>query len=134
MAVVYPLAFVGMGVEGIWRASAGTWGTGLGFYAAGLLLFVVSKALKYWAITALQDRWTFKVLVLPAEPLVTTGPYRYVAHPNYVAVVGELAGTAMMMEAWYTGVAALAAFGLLLWQRISFETNALGEAYQKTKR
>ena len=70
---------------------------------AGVLLFVASKALKYWAIRTLGERWTFRVLVQPGRPLVTTGPYRYVAHPNYIAVVGELVGAAMMLGARVSG-------------------------------
>jgi methyltransferase len=98
---------------------------------SGLLLFVASKALKYWAIAALGPRWSFRVLVLPRVPLVATGPYRYVAHPNYVAVVGELLGTAMMMKAQVTGPVALAVFGTLLAIRVRFETRALRAAYEK---
>lgn len=133
MAVVYPLGFVAMGAEGIWKSTTGAWGGGPAFYVSGVLLFVASKALKYWAIGALQERWTFRVLVVPGAPLVTHGPYRYLAHPNYVAVVGELAGTAMMTEAWVSGAASLLVFGFLLRRRIAIETQALRAAYEKSK-
>lgn len=135
MAIAYPASFIAMGLEGAWRAStalsAGAWGPS--FFASGVLLFAASKFLKYWAISALRDRWTFRVLVLPGEPLVSTGPYRYVAHPNYIAVVGELAGTAMMMGAWVSGPLALAVFGALLWRRVTFETDAICQAYLSNK-
>lgn len=133
MALAYPAAFLAMGAEGIWRASSGQWGNGPAFYASGLLLFVASKALKYWAIAALRERWSFRVLVLPDRPLVTAGPYAYVAHPNYIGVVGELAGTAMMMEAWVSGPISLILFGALLWFRARFETNVLRRAYDKSE-
>jgi len=120
MAVAYPLSFVVMGVEGVVMPQ--TWP---GLYPSGLLLFAAGKALKYWAISALGPRWTFRVLVLPGVPLVRTGPYRYVAHPNYVGVVGELAGTAMMMGAWRSGPVALVVFGAILWARIRCENRAL---------
>ena len=58
------------------------------------------------------------MLVLPGVPLVGTGPYRYVAHPNYVAVCGELLGTTMMMKAQLTGPTTLMLFGALLVMRI----------------
>jgi methyltransferase len=141
MALAYPLSFIAMGVEGAIRANfelrsstfegPGVLGPWPGAFLSGVLLFVVSKALKYWAIGALGGRWTFRVLVLRGVPLVGTGPYRYVAHPNYVAVVGELLGTAMMMKAQVTSPIALVLFGALLAVRIRFETRALHAAYEK---
>ena len=92
---------------------------------AGILLMLASKGLKYWAIANLADRWTFKVLVLPGVPLVRTGPYRYVDHPNYIAVVGELAGMALMMSAWITGPVMTLLFGVALLMRLKVETGAL---------
>ena len=131
MALLYPACFIAMGLEGYWRARSGRAGAGVllpeALLLSGALLFAASKALKYWAIKALGDRWSFRVLVLPGVTLVTGGPYRYVAHPNYVAVVGELAGAAMMMSAWISGPVALAAFGATLWARIRVERRALQE-------
>ena len=112
LAVLYPAAFFLMGVEGLWRAS-------------GVLLFVASKALKYWAIRSLGERWSFRVLVLPGQPLVQTGPYRHVAHPNYIAVVGELVATAMMVGARVSGPIMTAVFGVALWARVRFEDRVL---------
>jgi methyltransferase len=98
------------------------------------VLFAASKALKYWAIRTLGDRWSFRVLILPGVPLVTAGPYRYVRHPNYIAVVGELVGTAMMVGARVTGPMMIALFGIALWARIRFEERALGRpAWRHTK-
>lgn len=127
LALLYPAAFLLMGLEGVWRASgAGETRAGSPSWdASGVLLFAASKALKYWAIRALGHRWSFHVMVLPGEPLVTTGPYRYVSHPNYIAVVGELVGTAMMMEARVLGPIMTVAFGLALWARIRFEARVL---------
>jgi methyltransferase len=123
MAVLYPAAFVLMGVEGIWRATivADAAAGGPSWPASGVVLFAASKALKYWAIRTLGERWTFRVFVLPGRPLVNDGPYRYVAHPNYIAVIGELAGTAMMMTAAFTGPVMLLLFGAALVARIRFE-------------
>lgn len=129
MAVLYPLAFVLMGAEGIWRARppvesvAGAMSPA--WWVAGILLMVASKSLKYWAIANLGDRWTFKVLVLPGVPLVQTGPYRYVDHPNYIAVCGELIGMALMMSAWISGPVMTLAFGATVARRVRVETRAL---------
>jgi methyltransferase len=126
MAIAYPACFLAMGLEGILRQTEPE-----GFFLSGALMFIVSKWLKYWAIGALGERWSFRVLVVPGEPLVTHGPYRYVAHPNYIAVVGELAGTAMMMGATVSGPLALVMFGAILWRRVRLETAALGKAYER---
>lgn len=132
MAIVYPAAFLAMIAEGVWRASQtadAVTGAGAPAWAvSGALLFIASKALKYWAIGALGDRWTFKVLVEPGRPLVTSGPYQYIRHPNYVAVVGELGGAAMMVGAVVSGPIGVLVFGLLLLLRIRFEDRVLASA------
>jgi methyltransferase len=65
------------------------------------------------------------VWILPGRPLIREGPYQYVTHPNYIAVVGELVGTAMMMRALYSGPVMIAIFGAALFARIRFETRVL---------
>jgi methyltransferase len=128
MAWLYPGAFGLMTAEGVWRAAHPAAAGGPSWMAAGILLMTASKTLKYWAIRALGERWCFRVLVLPGRPLVISGPYRYVAHPNYIAVVGELVSTAMMMRAVVTGPMMVAAFGVVLWARMRVEDRALREA------
>jgi len=125
MAWLYPGAVGAMVVEGVWRATQPSPDGAPSWMASGVLLMVASKTLKYWAIGALGDRWCFRVLVLPGRPLVSSGPYRYLAHPNYVAVVGELVSTAMMMRAVVTGPMMTVAFGVMLWIRVRVEERAL---------
>jgi methyltransferase len=126
MAVLYPASFVLMAVEGAWRAAAvPDLAGGPSWAASGVVLFAASKALKYWAIRSLGERWSFRVLVQPGRPLVRAGPYAFVAHPNYIAVIGELAATAMMVGAPVTGPIMLLAFGAVLWRRIQFESGVL---------
>ena len=120
MRVAYPLAFVAMGIEG---ALAGPAPRDVLMY--GLALFGLAKALKLWAISSLGSRWSFRVLILPGAPLVTTGPYRFISHPNYVAVVGELASVAMIVWAPLAGVLATIGFGWLMIKRIRIEDAAL---------
>lgn len=121
MRWAYPGSFVAMALEG---AIAGPWSPNV--LAVGLAVFGLSKALKIWAITTLGVRWAFRVLVLPGEPLVTHGPYALLRHPNYVAVLGELAGMALIVGAPITGVIALVGFGALVRRRIAIEDRALG--------
>jgi methyltransferase len=89
-------------------------------------MFAAAKALKLWAISALGPRWSYRVLVVPAAPLVMSGPYARLRHPNYVAVFGEIAGFALIVSAKATGVLSLAVFAILMRKRIAVEERALG--------
>ncbi len=120
MQVVYPGCFLAMIAESWWRAVVPD-----GMFVAGVVVFMFAKALKYWAIGTLGWRWTFRVLVPPRSTLVLAGPYRFLRHPNYLAVAGELGGMALMAHAVITGPLALAAFGLLMLLRIRVEERAL---------
>jgi methyltransferase len=120
MRWAYPAVFVVMAAEGIVRGR-----TSSTAITAGVALLAASKALKVWAIQSLGARWTFRVLVPPGEPLVTTGPYALMRHPNYVAVVGELVSMALLTGAWLSGPTATLVFGLLLRKRIRLEDGVL---------
>jgi methyltransferase len=117
----YPACFVAMAIEGAVAGPAPP-----DALAAGLVVFGFAKALKMWAISTLGVRWTFRVLVLPDRPLVTRGPYALLRHPNYVAVLGEIVGVALVVWAPVTGLLSLAGFGALLYRRIAVEDRALG--------
>lgn len=116
----YPATFVAMALEGTVGAPAP-----VAVAATGAVIFVLAKALKFWAIGSLGERWTFRVLIIPGAPLVTAGPYRWLRHPNYIGVVGELVGFAFLVGAWVTGPLSLALFGYLLHRRIAAEERAL---------
>jgi methyltransferase len=120
MRWAYPGAFIAMGLEG-----ALTGPPPPPFAVAGATVFVAAKALKFWAIASLGERWTYRVFVLPGTPLVTGGPYRFLRHPNYVGVVGELMAIALVVGARVSGPAALVIFGWLLVERIRAEEKAL---------
>ena len=120
MAWVYPGLFVVMALEGAF------FGPPAGLVTLiGAALLGTSKALKFWAIASLGTRWTFRVLVPPGESLVSRGPYAYMRHPNYVAVMGELASMALLVGARVTGPVAILIFGVLIRHRIRVEEAAL---------
>jgi methyltransferase len=121
MRWAYPGAFIVMGIEGALTGPAPQ-----NVLMGGLALFGLAKALKVWAISSLGSRWTYRVLVLPGQPLITSGPYRFIPHPNYLAVVGEMVGVAMIVWAPITGVLATIGFGWLMVARIRVEDRALG--------
>jgi methyltransferase len=121
MRWAYPGAFVLMGIEGALTGPAPP-----NVLLGGLALFGFAKALKIWAMSSLGTRWSYRVLVVPGEPLVTAGPYRFIAHPNYLAVAGEIASVAAIVWAPVTGVLATIGFGWLMIARIRIEDRALG--------
>jgi methyltransferase len=124
MAWVYPLQFAAMGAEGLIRGRPS-----VPIALAGVTIFLLSKTLKYWAIATLGSRWTFRVLVPPDSALISTGPYAYLRHPNYVAVFGEIVGFALFAGATFTGIASVLVFGALVRRRIAIEEQALGRRY-----
>jgi methyltransferase len=123
MQAAYPGAFAAMLAEGWLRGNAPR-----AMLIAGLTCFAVSKAVKWWAILTLGRFWTFRVVVVPDAPLVRRGPYRFLSHPNYVAVVGELAGAGLMTGAAVCGPLAVVLFGMLLKRRIAVEEEALASS------
>src|SRR6202040_311192 len=120
MRVVYPAAFLVIFGEGLIRGRAST-----ALMIAGVVLFAAAKALKWWAILSLGPFWTFRVIVIPGSTRIVSGPYRFVPHPNYVAVVGELIGVALMTGARFSGPAMVMVFGALLVKRIAVEERTL---------
>jgi len=120
MQVIYPASFLVMLAEGAWRGAPPR-----PIVLAGAAIFVVAKAIKWWAILSLGPFWTFRVIVVPGSRRIISGPYRFVPHPNYVAVVGEFIAVAMMTGAVVSGPLALIAFAVLLVKRIAVEERAL---------
>lgn len=120
MAVAYPGAFLAMVAESALRGLPPR-----AWLLIGITVVVLAKVVKYSAIRALGERWTFRVLVLPGAPLVTRGPYRFVRHPNYVGVAGELVGSTLAFGAWVVGPLATILFLALVARRMAVEEAAL---------
>ena len=93
-----------------------------------LALVVAAQALRWWCITTLGHRWNTRVIVVPDTPLVNAGPYRWLHHPNYVAVVIEGIALPLVHTAWVTALCFTVANALLLAVRIRVENAALGYA------
>jgi methyltransferase len=88
-------------------------------------LWLAAQALRYWAITALGDAWNVRIWVVPGAPLVSRGPYRFLRHPNYVAVVVELIAAPLLFGAWRTALVITVLNALALRIRIAAEERAL---------
>lgn len=86
---------------------------------------VASQALRWWCIATLGRQWNTRVIVVPGAGRVTTGPYRWLSHPNYVAVVAEGAALPLVHSAWVTALVFTVLNAGLLAVRISSEERAL---------
>lgn len=95
--------------------------------AAMLAVLVVASAIRIWAIRTLGRRWTTRVIVLPGEPRIRSGPYRFFPHPNYLAVVLEVAALPLLHTAWLTAVVFTLANAGVLAVRIRVEERGLRE-------
>jgi methyltransferase len=93
-----------------------------------LAVLAASQALRWWCVSTLGPRWNTRVIVVPGLPLVTGGPYRWLRHPNYVAVVAEGVALPLVHTAWITAVAFTVLNALLLGVRIRCENEALAAA------
>jgi methyltransferase len=94
-----------------------------------LVLLLLAAALRYWVIATLGDRWSTRVVVVPGEPPVTTGPFRWIRHPNYLAVVVEFAALPMVHTAWSSALLFSVANALVLRRRIQVEERALATTH-----
>ncbi|MGZ6162470.1 MAG: isoprenylcysteine carboxyl methyltransferase family protein [Myxococcaceae bacterium] len=99
-----------------------------GWVALGVVLG--AQALRYWAIATLGWRWNTRIVVVPGTTPVTAGPYRWVRHPNYVAVIAEMIALPLVHGAWLTALVFSVGNALLLRVRIRAEERALGEPWQ----
>jgi methyltransferase len=93
-----------------------------------LALALLAQALRWWCVTTLGPYWNTRVIVVPGARLVAAGPYRYLRHPNYVAVVVEVAALPLVHCAWLTATAFTLANAVLLTVRVRCENAALGQA------
>ena len=93
-----------------------------------LALVALTMTLRYWAISTLGRRWNTRVVVLSGRPLVHHGPYRWMRHPNYLAVVVEIAAVPLIYGAWWTALAFSAGNLLVLRTRLRVEEAALRAA------
>ncbi|HEV7783764.1 MAG TPA: isoprenylcysteine carboxylmethyltransferase family protein [Thermoanaerobaculia bacterium] len=94
---------------------------------AMLFLLIVAAALRWWVISTLDGRWTTRIVVLPGVPPVTGGPYRFLRHPNYLAVILEIFSLPMIHTAWLTALMFSLADALLLRVRIRAEEAGLSQ-------
>lgn len=121
---VFPLACAGE-VLALHRTFPGA----LGF--AALASALAAQALRWWAAATLGRRWSTRIIVVPGARPVTSGPYRYLRHPNYLAVMLEAATVPLIHAAWLSAIVFVAANAALLSVRVPAEERAMGEEYHR---
>lgn len=91
-----------------------------------LAVVLAAQALRWWCVTTLGKQWNTRVVVVPGAARVDHGPYRFFAHPNYVAVVAEGIALPLVHTAWITALVFTVLNAVLLRTRIRTENTALG--------
>jgi methyltransferase len=123
LVLLHVLFLTGLAAEVLWLgARPGR------FWPLWLGLWIGAQALRLSAIHALGDSWNVGIWVVPGAPLVRRGPYRWLRHPNYLAVVVELLAAPLLLGAWRTALAVSILDLAVLRVRIRAEVAALASA------
>jgi methyltransferase len=96
---------------------------------AALALSLVAQGIRWWVVATLGWRWSTRIIVVPGVEPVTGGPYRFLRHPNYLAVMLEALAVPLIHGAWLSAIVFSAANAALLAVRIPAEERALGASY-----
>ena len=112
-------------MHALWLASLWIFGATRMIDPTWLAIFLSLQVLRVWTLMTLGPRWTTRIIVLPGAPLVSNGPYRFVSHPNYLVVVGEIAALPLCLGLPWIALIFSAANAILLSIRIRAETIAL---------
>jgi methyltransferase len=118
----YPLI---VAVHAAWLIALWIFGLDQEVDLLALLLFGLLQGARVWILATLGERWTTRIIVLPGEKLVATGPYRYLSHPNYAVVAGEIAVLPLALHLPIVAVLFTILNAVVLTIRIRAETRAL---------
>jgi len=127
----YPLV---VAVHAAWLIALWVWGRDQQVNLLALAQFVAMQGLRLWILATLGRRWTTRIVVLPGEPLVASGPYRYFSHPNYAVVVAEIALLPFALHLPLLAVIFTALNAVVLVIRIRTEAGALSASGQLARR
>jgi methyltransferase len=84
----YPLV---VAVHAAWLIALWLFGHDQPINMIAVVVYLLLQALRFWVMHTLGPRWTTRIIVLPDAPLISVGPYRFLSHPNYAVVIGEIA-------------------------------------------
>lgn len=114
-----------IGVHVAWLAGLWWLAPGRQVDLAWLALYLVLQLGRFWVLWTLGRRWTTRVIVLPAAPLIRSGPYRWADHPNYLVLAAEVAVLPLVFGLWGYALAFSALNAAVLALRLRVETAAL---------
>ena len=109
----------------LWLASLWLWGWDRPVLLGWLALFALLQLGRVWILATLGSRWTTRIIVVPGETLVARGPYRFISHPNYAVVVGEIAVLPLVFGLPIVALAFTLFNAAVLFVRIRAEERAL---------
>jgi methyltransferase len=112
-------------LHSLWLAGLWAFGWAHPLNSGWLAIFLALQVLRLWVLTTLGRRWTTRIIVLPEAPLVAIGPYRFVSHPNYLVVAGEIAALPLCLGLPWLALIFSAANAVILLIRIRAENAAL---------
>jgi len=121
----YPLM---VGLHAAWLAGLWLLAWGRPANLAWLAVYLLLEVLRVWVLMSIGRRWTTRIIVVPGETLVRKGPYRFIPHPNYAVVVGEIAVLPLVFGLTAYSLVFSLLNASLLWVRIRTESAALSEA------
>lgn len=119
----YPLI---VAVHAAWLAYLWWLAPGQPIHLPFLAFFLLLELGRVWVLRTLGPRWTTRIIVMPGEQLVAHGPYRFVSHPNYLVVIGEIAVLPLVFGLWQVALVFSLLNGLVLAIRVQAENKALG--------
>ena len=118
----YPVIFA---VHAAWLVTLWFLAPGRGVDMFWLAMFVLLQFARFWVIATLGPRWTTRIIVLPEAPLVREGPYRFLSHPNYWVVAGEIAVLPLVFGLPWVALGFTILSAAVLWIRVREENRAL---------
>jgi methyltransferase len=121
----YPLM---VAMHAAWLVSLFVFGHDQPLNVIALIVYLFLQILRFWVMRTLGARWTTRIIVLPGEPLVSAGPYRYLTHPNYAVVAGEIAVLPLVLGLPWVAVVFTMLNAGILFIRIRAENRALEAA------
>jgi methyltransferase len=93
--------------------------------AVCFVIFLAANVVRWWVIRTLGEHWNVQIMNSTGLGVITTGPFRYVRHPNYAAVFVEMLVLPLIHTAWITAIASSLAHIVVLSQRLSTEERVL---------
>jgi methyltransferase len=127
----YPLV---VAVHAGWLISLWLFGRDQPVNAIALAAYLLLQGLRGWVFWTLGARWTTRIIVIPGETLVSAGPYRYLSHPNYAVVTGEIAVLPLVLYLPWLAAIFTVLNAVMLAIRIRAENRALAALRETTAR